>query len=261
MINLGSRYAGSTGAASTRYPLGEFQNDSSASSTNGTPIEQDFLNDVNGLLQAALALAGIVANGNPDSVENPQILSALQGLGWSQYVEYRKGARAWGSDGELYIAQAASGPSTTARNPVSAGAAWWLTEAAHLSLKQWPVGAVYTSHLSTDPATLFGGTWLAVGPGRMLITVDPGDAALDAAGKTGGSKTHQHSIPITGYGSATESGGLADPSDDGRLVTGSGNNESSEFFESLAHAETQPQTAALNHLPPYQAVYMWRRTA
>lgn len=54
----------------------------------------------------------------------------------------------------------------------------------------YPVGCIYTSTVSTNPATVFGfGTWAAFGAGRVLVGVDSGDADFDTAEETGGAKT------------------------------------------------------------------------
>jgi hypothetical protein len=54
----------------------------------------------------------------------------------------------------------------------------------------YPVGAVYISTLSTNPATLLGrGTWSAFGAGRVPVGVDANDSDFDTAEKTGGTKT------------------------------------------------------------------------
>lgn len=54
----------------------------------------------------------------------------------------------------------------------------------------YPVGAIYVSTLSTNPATLLGrGTWSAFGAGRVLVGHDSGDADFDTSEETGGSKT------------------------------------------------------------------------
>jgi hypothetical protein len=54
----------------------------------------------------------------------------------------------------------------------------------------YPVGAVYISTLSTNPATLLGrGTWSAFGAGRVPVGVDGNDSDFDTAEKTGGAKT------------------------------------------------------------------------
>lgn len=73
------------------------------------------------------------------------------------------------------------------------------------ALAIYKVGAIYMSVDSTSPATLFGGTWVAL-EGRMLIGAD----STYAAGTTGGSKTttlatanlpaHAHTVPQHGHG-------------------------------------------------------------
>jgi hypothetical protein len=51
----------------------------------------------------------------------------------------------------------------------------------------WPVGSVFTSVVSTNPATLLGfGTWSSFAAGRVLIGIDSGDTAFDVAEETGG---------------------------------------------------------------------------
>lgn len=57
------------------------------------------------------------------------------------------------------------------------------------ALAAWPIGSVYTSIVSTDPGTIFGGTWAAFGAGRVLVGRDSGDVDFDTAEETGGAKT------------------------------------------------------------------------
>lgn len=57
-------------------------------------------------------------------------------------------------------------------------------------LDVYPVGSIYISTVSTNPATLFGaGTWAAFGAGRVLVGVGTSDQAF-AAGATGGASNH-----------------------------------------------------------------------
>jgi hypothetical protein len=54
----------------------------------------------------------------------------------------------------------------------------------------YPVGALYTSTLATNPGTLLGrGTWAAFGAGRVLVGRDGADVDFDTAEETGGAKT------------------------------------------------------------------------
>lgn len=60
---------------------------------------------------------------------------------------------------------------------------------AAILLATHPVGSIYISEDSTNPGTLFGGTWAAYGAGRVLVGRDAGDTDFDTAGETGGAKT------------------------------------------------------------------------
>lgn len=54
----------------------------------------------------------------------------------------------------------------------------------------WPVGSVFISVVSTNPATLLGfGTWAAFAAGRVLVGLDAAQTEFDAVEETGGSKT------------------------------------------------------------------------
>lgn len=60
------------------------------------------------------------------------------------------------------------------------------TKLSNLLLQIYPVGSIYISASSTNPGTLFGGTWKALDQGRVLI----GANSTYAAGTTGGEFTH-----------------------------------------------------------------------
>ncbi len=152
------------------------------------------------------------------------------------------------------------------------------------------VGAVYISASSQSPASRFGfGTWERI-KGKMIVGVDEADSDYNAAGKTGGSKTHSHSNNLTinsagahvhevsndNWGSTQSvSGHLPEPSTSGRLVTGSGKSESEENLESLAHANgsnttstsgshTHTMSGGINsssNVSPYIAQYIYVRVA
>lgn len=53
----------------------------------------------------------------------------------------------------------------------------------------FPVGAIYISTSSANPATALGyGTWSAFGTGRVLVGIDTSDPDFDTVEETGGSK-------------------------------------------------------------------------
>lgn len=57
-------------------------------------------------------------------------------------------------------------------------------------LDAWPIGSVYIAVDATSPAVRFGGgTWAAIGAGRVLVGFDGSDGDFDAAEATGGAKT------------------------------------------------------------------------
>lgn len=135
----------------------------------------------------------------------------------------------------------------------------------------YPVGSIYMSVNSTSPATLFGGTWERI-QGRFLLGAGtaPEDSSVTyAANGTGGTKngsviTHSH-----GTGNSTKdhfvvSTGVSNDNF-GTLESGSGNSyayygEASAFGGRTATASTGV-AAANRNMPPYLAVYMWKRTA
>lgn len=133
---------------------------------------------------------------------------------------------------------------------------------AQIMLALYPVGAVYISANSTSPASLFGGTWESIG-GRFLLGAD----ATYAAGSTGGEATHtlttdempEHKhkgITIAGNKltawSETGTGGVFDMNS---LFNGSGHN-TNDFY-----AEPEGSSQPHNNMPPYLAVYMWKRVS
>ena len=52
-------------------------------------------------------------------------------------------------------------------------------------LSAWPIGSIYISMVSTNPGTLFGGTWVRM-ENRFLLGAGSGYAA----GATGGEAAH-----------------------------------------------------------------------
>lgn len=149
----------------------------------------------------------------------------------------------------------------------------------------YPVGSIYMSVNSTDPGTLFGGTWQQIQDTFLLSA-----GSTYTAGATGGSADaivpyHRHSVAaVTSQGmSANEShrhavGYMSGNRGSGNTATRVGPyGESTEagnvstHATSLAHTHSVPSHntnyAGTNgdeigaNMPPYLVVYVWKRTA
>lgn len=59
----------------------------------------------------------------------------------------------------------------------------------------YPVDSIYMSINPVNPATLFGGTWIEWGKGKVPIGVDSSDTDFNSVEKSGGEKTHNHTNP------------------------------------------------------------------
>ena len=91
-------------------------------------------------------------------------------------------------------------------------------------LKVYPVGSIYISYDSTNPGTLFGGTWEAFGKGQTLVGIDTNSTEFKTLGQAGGSKTISY----------TPSGSIGS--------TGLTINQIPSHTHSISHTHTTPQT-------------------
>lgn len=119
----------------------------------------------------------------------------------------------------------------------------------------YPVGSIYMSTAGTSPAVLFGGTWEQV-KDRFLLAA--GDSY--AAGATGGEDTHvltTSEMPSHSHGEYFRYSAGDDASVYGSSpITATGT--------AVAYMGSTANTGggeAHNNMPPYLAVYVWRRTA
>lgn len=156
----------------------------------------------------------------------------------------------------------------------------------------WPVGSVFTSVVSTNPATLLGfGTWVAFAAGRVLVGIDAGDPDFDTARETRGSKTHTlteseipshthtqnahgHNVTDTGHTHLTQryptatgssSGFTIDTSMSGTLADNTLPTKTATAGVTVQNATAVNQNtgggAAHNNVQPSIVVYFWERTA
>ena len=165
--------------------------------------------------------------------------------------------------------------------------------------KAWPVGAIYTSTVPTNPNTLFGfGMWEYIEQGRVLLS----QGSSYAAGSTGGEAlhtlttdeipSHNHASTTSSEGGHTHTGTTSSNGNHSHTIplsngaNGSGArypNYSSDLMGPIttsttgAHNHTFTTSSdgththtisisntgggsAHNNMQPYLSVYMWKRT-
>lgn len=130
-----------------------------------------------------------------------------------------------------------------------------LLNGENILLKAYPVGSIYISVDETSPADLFGGTWEQI-EGRFLLAA----GSAYAAGSTGGEATHKLTvaeIPDHGHSVAVAGG----TSDYGMTRTAIGSfSLKTAGWEDSSTVFKAGGGVAHNNMPPYLAVYMWKRT-
>ena len=134
----------------------------------------------------------------------------------------------------------------------------------------YPVGSFYISAKSTNPATLFGGTWEQI-QGRFLL----GRSSSYPVGSMGGEATHtltESEMPShKGHLSSGIAGGA--PYEKGNYKGFLNSDKMTPYsdigrgWNVYAGNEIHPASEAVgggqahNNMPPYLSVYIWKRTA
>lgn len=139
----------------------------------------------------------------------------------------------------------------------------------------YPVGSIYMSVNSTNPGTLFGGSWSRIQDTFLLAA-----GSSYAAGSTGGEATHTLTVdemPAHIHNASTNRAGSHSHSFDGRSSNGK-YGPSAESFASSDDARTLYTSSAgahehivtinssgggdaHNNMPPYLAVFVWERVS
>lgn len=141
----------------------------------------------------------------------------------------------------------------------------------------YPVGSIYLSVVDVNPSTLFGGTWEKI-MDRFLIGAG-NDYSL---GATGGQTSHNHTTPAhshsygslyaaimyagtygTRYKSKT---GVSFTPNERKADGGAGYNYSTACNEGIqvygsTESKSAGNTGSTTTLPPYLAVYIWKRVS
>ena len=143
----------------------------------------------------------------------------------------------------------------------------------------YPVGSIYISTVATSPADLIGGTWERITGRFLLAATDNGASSWSTstksgsikAGVTGGEAAHTLSIseipshaghvdPVgTGYGTA---GGKYLGTNNVSVYGSAGRGwDAINGNEIVPHRENRGGGGSHSIMPPFLAVYMWKRTA
>lgn len=126
--------------------------------------------------------------------------------------------------------------------------------------KLWPVGSIYQSSSSTSPASLFGGTWEQIKDQFILAAGD-----TYAAGSTGGEATHKltdaemprHAHNIAKGAKNTDGTGTKFETYDAYQ----GESSIAEGYYWTATTLFAGNSKPHNNMPPYVAMYIWKRIA
>lgn len=136
----------------------------------------------------------------------------------------------------------------------------------------YPVGSIYISVNATNPSELFGGTWEQI-KGRFLLAA----GNTYAAGSIGGEAAHTHKYGFQ-YGAYYGAISMEQDAQSGALQGGTGtpvgsaytadtnsdvNNNATSAKQTLrlSHYKSIADTSSASNMPPYLAVYTWKRTA
>lgn len=206
-----------------------------------------------------------IANGGTGQTTQQTAINALAGA--------QTNNRVLRSDGtNTTLSQVNVSTDVTGTLAVSNGGTGVTTAAAITALVGnllFPVGAIYTATVATNPGTLLGfGTWSAFGAGRMLISQD----ATYPAGTTGGSATttlitanlpaHSHTINDPGHNHTYSTFAATAPQSGSatQCAVNATTQTTSTASTGISINNTGSGTAATT-ISPYIAVYMWQRTA
>lgn len=135
----------------------------------------------------------------------------------------------------------------------------------------YPIGSIYMNVNSTNPGTLFGGTWKQI-QGKFLL----GMSSSYPAGSQGGEASHTlttEEMPSHGHNPANQSGYYGFITDSkkafevGDMGSQSGSGRYYPFSTAAFDVSRNTLTGTTgggnshNNMPPYLSIYIWKRTA
>lgn len=137
----------------------------------------------------------------------------------------------------------------------------------------YPIGAIYMSVDSTNPGSIFGGTWERI-KGRFLLSADDGSYNVN---NTGGEATHKltvaempsHTHTITWAQYSKRYSEVTNGANNGQEFVGGSADEGHQLAafwcydgnERSGKIQTVGSSNSHNNMPPYLVVYMWKRVS
>lgn len=258
--------------------------DSSLSASSTNPVQNKVIKSA---LDGKLSTSGGTLTGNlsgqyitgtqlqttaaTDLGRTPGKIAILDDSGWIYYRTPAELKSDIGADGYLPIAGGTmTGAVTTKGIKLTSGTDFGSSLPSTLQSNQlffqtlgtnyildnvYPVGSIYISVNGTNPKTLFGGTWEQI-QGRFLF----GMSSDYPAGSTGGEASHaltvaempKHSHVIY----APNSGGA----DTGAAIGFPEVSSEKTWWAEASKTGATGNNEAHNNMPPYIAVYIWKRT-
>lgn len=150
---------------------------------------------------------------------------------------------------------------------------YWIERiSSHTQLDDiYPVGSIYMSTESTSPETLFGGTWQRIYRRFLVAAASVPEGSTEdnfAPGRTGGEEyltltadnlpRHRHSL---GSNANVRTEGISGTSTDayiqGTYTWDDRVTPTSSYTDYAGSSAPEP----IENLPPYLAVYMWKRVS
>lgn len=198
---------------------------------------------------------GGIAEGDGFNVKMPATFSGSINAGGNYNGKYVTGT--W-----LQTTQVTDLGTKPTKVAVIDGSGWIYSRALSTLILEavYPVGSIYMSVNGTSPATLFGGTWEAI-QGKFLLGAY---GNTYKAGSTGGEATHTLTVDeMPKHTHSMYSGNSGAPEtwepDGGSYLVNSVTDDKHTWWASLG-MNYAGGGASHNNMPPYLAVYIWKRT-
>lgn len=121
----------------------------------------------------------------------------------------------------------------------------------------YPIGSIYMSIKSTNPSSLFGGTWIVWGSGRVPVGVDTSDTDFDTVEKTGGEKTH--TLTVDEMPSHNHAQSLSGTGEDSGAIYDWSIQQTRRLYSGSDLATFTGGNQPHNNLQPYVTCYMFKR--